>query len=219
MKTRSLIALSAALVAAMALFAWLTAARLPAGALLPTHWNASGQPDSWSPALDAMLIPVAIALVVTALFALIPRIEPLQDRMEGSAPLLRASWLGVLGVLVVVQATIGLPAWGVTVPVNGIMLAIGLLFLVIGNVLPKSRPGFFVGIRTPWTITDTDNWIATHRLGGKLMMAAGAAIIVASLLPIGAETTAIVVLASVAVGAGVPVLYSWWYWHRAKRAA
>ena len=89
----------------------------------------------------------------------------------------------------------------------------------IGNVLPKSRPGFFVGIRTPWTLTDTDNWIATHRLGGKLMMGAGVAIVVASLLPIPPETTAIVVLVAVAIGAGVPLVYSWWYRNRGKRQA
>ena len=216
MKTGPLVAASLAVAAAMALFAYFTAAQLPAGAVLPTHWNATGQPDSFSPALGALLMPAGIVLLVTAIFAVIPRIEPLQNKLEASAPVLRASWLGILVIMLVVEATIGLPAWGITLPVNAIMLAMGLFFIVIGNVLPKSRPGFFVGIRTPWTITDTDNWIATHRLGGKLMMAAGAAIVVASLLPIRPETTAIVVLASVAVGAGVPVVYSWWYWRRSK---
>lgn len=219
MKTRTLGALSLAVIAAMVLFAVATAARLPAGALLPVHWNAAGEPDRYSPALGALLMPAGIALLLTAIFAVIPRIEPLQQRLEASAALLRASWLGTLGVMLVVQATIGLPAWGIRLPVNAIMLAVGLLLVVVGNVLPKSRPGFFVGIRTPWTLTDPDNWIATHRLGGKLMMAAGAVIIVASLLPIRPEATAIAVLASVAVGAGVPVFYSWWYWHRRQGSA
>lgn len=219
MKTRPLILVSLSVAAAMIGFAFLTAARLPADAVLPIHWNAAGQADRFSPALPALLMPAGVVLLTTLIFAAIPRIEPLQERLEASCAVLRASWLGLLGVMLVIEAAIGLPAWGIALPVNAIMLAMGLMLLWIGNVLPKSRPGFFVGIRTPWTLTDTDNWIATHRLGGKLMMGAGAAIAVASLLPIPPETTAIVVLVAVAIGAGVPLVYSWWYRNRGKRQA
>lgn len=219
MKTRPLILVSLSVAAAMIGFAFLTAARLPADAVLPIHWNAAGQADRFSPALPALLMPAGVVLLTTLIFAAIPRIEPLQERLEASSAVLRASWLGLLGVMLVIEAAIGLPAWGIALPVNAIMLAMGLMLLWIGNVLPKSRPGFFVGIRTPWTLTDTDNWIATHRLGGKLMMGAGAAIAVASLLPIPPETTAIVVLVAVAIGAGVPLVYSWWYRNRGKRQA
>ena len=219
MKTRLLILVSLSVAAAMIGFAFLTAARLPADAVLPIHWNAAGQADRFSPALPALLMPAGVVLLTTLIFAAIPRIEPLQERLEASCAVLRASWLGLLGVMLVIEAAIGLPAWGIALPVNAIMLAMGLMLLWIGNVLPKSRPGFFVGIRTPWTLTDTDNWIATHRLGGKLMMGAGAAIAVASLLPIPPETTAIVVLVAVAIGAGVPLVYSWWYRNRGKRQA
>lgn len=219
MKTRPLILVSLSVAAAMIGFAFLTAARLPADAVLPIHWNAAGQADRFSPALPALLMPAGVVLLTTLIFAAIPRIEPLQERLEASSAVLRASWLGLLGVMLVIEGAIGLPAWGIALPVNAIMLAMGLMLLWIGNVLPKSRPGFFVGIRTPWTLTDTDNWIATHRLGGKLMMGAGAAIAVASLLPIPPETTAIVVLVAVAIGAGVPLVYSWWYRNRGKRQA
>lgn len=219
MKTRPLILVSLSVAAAMIGFAFLTAGRLPADAVLPVHWNAAGQADRFSPALPALLMPAGVVLLATLIFAAIPRIEPLQQRLEASSAVLRASWLGLLGVMLVIEAAIGLAVWGIALPVKAIMLAMGLMLVWVGNVLPKSRPGFFVGIRTPWTLTDTDNWIATHRLGGKLMMAAGAAIAVASLLPIPPETTAIVVLVAVAIGAGVPLVYSWWYWNRRKRQA
>jgi uncharacterized membrane protein len=90
--------------------------------------------------------------------------------------------------------------------------------VVIGNVLPKSRPGFFVGIRTPWTITDTDNWIATNRLGGKLMMLAGALVLVAALLPISEAGRFAVLMVSIVASALVSAVYSWWLWHRKKSA-
>ncbi|EDL48620.1 SdpI family protein [Erythrobacter sp. SD-21] len=207
---------SLALAAAMAVFAFVTAARLPADAVLPTHWDASGTPDDFSPAIWALLMPAALVVFTSLVFAVIPRIEPLQDKLEGSAPLLRAVWIGIVLLFVIIQATIGLPAYGIDMPVNAIMLGIGLMLVMLGNALPKSRPGFFVGIRTPWAIMDADNWIATHRLGGKLMMLAGLAIIVTSLAPVSPETTAIVVLVSVFAAALVPFAYSWWLWQKGQ---
>lgn len=207
---------SLALAAAMAVFAFVTAARLPADAVLPIHWDASGTPDDFSPAIWALLMPAGLVVFTSLVFAVIPRIEPLQDKLEGSAPLLRAVWIGIVLLFVIIQATIGLPAYGIDMPVNAIMLGIGLMLVMLGNALPKSRPGFFVGIRTPWAIMDADNWIATHRLGGKLMMLAGLAIIVTSLAPVSPETTAIVVLVSVFAAALVPFAYSWWLWQKGQ---
>ena len=215
---RPLIA-SLAVAAAMALFAFVTAARLPADAVLPTHWNARGEPDSFSPAIWALLLPALLAAVTSLGFALIPRIEPLQDKLEGSAPLLRATWIGIMLLFLIIQGTIGLPAYGIEVPVNAIMIGVGLMLVMLGNALPKSRPGFFVGIRTPWAILDADNWIATHRLGGKLMMLAGLAIIVACVLPLSAEAIGIVVLVSVFSAALLPFVYSWWLWNNRSQAS
>lgn len=210
---------SLALAALMAVFAFVTAARLPADALLPTHWNASGQPDQFRDPLTALLMPAGLMALIAMVLAIIPRIEPLQDRLAGSAPLLRASWIGVALLLLIVQLTIGLPAYGVELPVNAIILGVGLLFVLLGNALPKSRPGFFVGIRTPWAILDEDNWIATHRLGGKLMMLAGAAIVLASAIPMNPEGLAVVVLIG-ALGVGlVPTFYSWWLWQQRNKAS
>ena len=215
---RPLIA-SLAVAAAMALFAFVTAARLPADAVLPTHWNARGEPDSFSPAIWALLLPALLAAVTSLGFALIPRIEPLQDKLEGSAPLLRATWIGIMLLFLIIQGTIGLPAYGIEVPVNAIMIGVGLMLVMLGNALPKSRPGFFVGIRTPWAILDADNWIATHRLGGKLMMLAGLAIIIACVLPLSAEAIGIVVLVSVFSAALLPFVYSWWLWNNRSQAS
>lgn len=212
MKTKWLSIGSWGLAAMMAVFASLTAARLPEGAALPIHWNAVGEPDRSAPALVALLWPAGMAALMAVVFAAIPRIEPLQNRLDKSAPLLRTAWIGVLAVLIAVQLATGLPAWGVPVSVKLIFVAMGLLFLALGNVLPKSRPGFFVGIRTPWTLTNDDVWIATHRLGGKMMMLAGLAIVAAGLLPISPEATATILLIAVGLAAVLPIVYSWWLW-------
>lgn len=216
MKVRKLVIASLLLAAAMTVFAFVTETRLAAGTTLPVHWNAAGEPDDWAPALQALLFPVGLVLFVTAIFALIPRLEPLQDRLDGSAPVLRASWAGILGIAALVQLAIALPAYGIELPVTIVPLAVGLFFILLGNVLPKSRPGFFVGIRTPWAIMDTDNWIATHRLGGKLMLVAGVAIVLSSILPLGPDLRAAVLIGCVLLVVIPPFVFSWWLWERRK---
>lgn len=64
-----------------------------------------------------------------------------------------------------------------------ITIAIGILFLFIGNELPKVKSNFFMGIRTPWALCSEENWRRTHRLGGKCFFTAGIILILAAFLP------------------------------------
>lgn len=217
MKTMPLLLVTLLVAVAMAGFALWAAGQLPPGAELPTHWNVEGEVDATAPALRALLMPAAVTLFLGLVFAIIPAIEPLQDRLEGSAPLLRATWIGTVAMMVAVQGIIAGPVFGLEVGAGAVIVLVGLLFVVLGNMLPKSRPGFFVGIRTPWTITNTDNWVSTHRLGGKLFMLAGVAMILAGLLPIAGPIRLVVVLASVTIAALVPVLHSWRLWQRGNQ--
>ena len=216
MKTRPFLFLTLIVAAAMAAFAFWTAGQVPAGTELPTHWNASGEVDGTMPALQALLLPVGLTLFVGLTFAIIPAIEPLQEKLSGSAPLLRTTWLGTVALMVVLQLIVAGPAYGYQPGYEAILAMVGVLLVVLGNMLPKSRPGFFVGIRTPWTITNADNWVATHRLGGKLFMLAGAAIIAAALIDLSAAARMVVVIGAVIAAALVPTVYSWWLWHRAS---
>jgi uncharacterized membrane protein len=219
MKVKGLLIVSLLLVAAMTAFAFYTAGLLPEGAQLPTRFDGAGNPVKYMDALPALMINPIALLAISLILAATPFIEPLQDRLEGSAPLLRVAWIGLMAMLVVVQLVIAAPAFGYELHSNIIMIGVGVMFVLIGNVLPKSRPGFFVGIRTPWTITDTDNWIATHRLGGKLMMLAGIVMIIAPLSPIPAGASVLLTIGAILVAALVPIVYSWYFWHRKKQAA
>lgn len=214
MRVKGLLIASLVLAVLMAAFAFYAAAQVSPGAQLPVHWNAAGEVNGTLPALKALLFPVWLVLGCTAIFALIPRIEPLQNGLEGSAEVLRTTWIGLLFIMILVQVAVAAPALGLRMPVILPLLGIGLFFIVIGNVLPKSRPGFFVGIRTPWAILDTDNWIATNRLGGKLMMLAGLAMALSALLPFNPDLRIITMGGSIALIIGPPCFYSWWLWHR-----
>jgi uncharacterized membrane protein len=216
MKVKGLLFASLAIAALMIGFAFYASSLLPEGAQLPTHFDGAGNPDRYGNALPALLLPAGVVLFLALLSAAIPFIEPLQNRLEGSAPLLRVAWISTLALMVAVQLVIGGPALGWALAPTLIMSAVGVMLIAIGNMLPKSRPGFFVGIRTPWTITDEDNWIATHRLGGKLMIVAGLVFLVAPFLPVPPGVRIALTLGSVVPAALIPVAYSWWFWHRKK---
>lgn len=212
MAYRGLKIASLAVVAALALVAAAAAARLPAGARLPVHWNAAGEVDGWDDARAALFFPVALTAAVGLVMAMVPRVEPLQRQLAQSAPLFRTGWAAALALAALVEAVIAAPAFHVALPAMLPLAGAGLALLAIGNVLPKSRPGFFVGIRTPWTLTDPENWIATHRFGARTTMAAGALMTIAALAPAGARPALIGAAGSLCLG---PLPYSWWRWHRA----
>lgn len=217
MRNISLPVTAVVLVGLMAGVAIWAARAAPAGMMLPVHWNAGGQGDHLVPAREALFHPVAMAGIVSLLLAGLPFIEPLQNRLEGSRALLLAAWQGLMAVMATIEAVSVCAVLGHPLPGSTMLVTMGLLLMWIGNALPKSRPGFFVGIRTPWTLIDTDNWIATHRFGGRSLMLAGLVVVVAALAPLAADRRSALVLASVLIGALVPVAYSFLHWWKRSR--
>jgi uncharacterized membrane protein len=63
-----------------------------------------------------------------------------------------------------------------------VSLGIGGLFIVLGSVTHRIQPNWFVGIRTPWTLSSDLSWEKTHRVGGWLFLALGPLLALAGLL-------------------------------------
>lgn len=219
MNVKGLLIVNLLLAAAMAGFALWIAANLESGAQLPIHWNVAGEIDGYAPALLALLFPAGASLLLSFVFASVPFLEPLQNRLEASAGVTRVVWIGSMLLMTCIQLMIAAPAFGWSPSSNFFSLGVGALLLAIGNSLPKSRPGFFVGIRTPWTLVDTDNWIATHRLGGKLMMSAGGLTMLAPFIPVSPNLKAVTIGVAIGASALIPIVYSWWIWRRKIHAA
>ncbi|MDQ3557251.1 MAG: SdpI family protein [Gemmatimonadota bacterium] len=200
------------IVGAMAAFTAAVYGRLPPR--IATHWNLAGEPDGWSGRPGAWLLPT-VALGTWALLMAVPRIDPRGDnyaRFRDTYLLVVNLTLVFLGVLHV--ATVG-SALGWPVEVGRLTNAmLGLLFVGLGNVLPRVRPNWFLGIRTPWTLESDRVWRETHRLGGRVFVAGGVLILLLALLP---DTTAEWLLLPVLLGTtAVPVVYSYLAWRRER---
>jgi len=194
-------------------------ATLPADLRLPIHWGLSGTPDRYAGKYIALLSPAALTAFVGLLFYALPAIEPRAQGLARSQGLYLWIWASGLVVCAAIELALVSTALGWGLATGDLLIcAIGLMLMMIGNQLGKSRSMYLVGIRTPWTLASEEVWIKTHRLGGKLMIAAGLALIVTALLPLAPSAAAIVSAAAIAIGVIVPIVYSWWLWRGERRA-
>ncbi len=183
MERRNLVIFSAIVVIAMTvlgIWAWF---QLPADAQIPIHWGADGQPNGYAPKTVGLFLLPLITVGVVALFWAIPVIEPRRANILKSAKAYQAIWVGTVLLLAAIDLVTTAAALGATFDITLVVfVALGVLFIVIGNYLPKVRPNYMVGIRTPWTLTSDLSWDRTHRVGGRLFVLEGIAFIVIGLV-------------------------------------
>lgn len=199
----------AALVASVAVYG-----RLPDR--VPIHWDVNGDIDRTMPrAIGAVLGPV-IALALWALLRGVPRIDPRRanyDRFGPTYDILVNSLVTLAASfhLVSLAAALG---WNVRMERVAPVL-VGILVLVLGNVMPRMRSSWFVGIRTPWTLSSDRVWERTHRLGGYLLTVAGLVMIGTGLFVGGASG----LISLIALGGAMlaAVVFSFFAWRQETR--
>ena len=150
--------------------------------LVPSHWNVNGEVDGWvSKPVFVFVVPLLmVALNLVASFA--TAADPKHVNHEGK-PLLLV--YGVIpAITIILSAVVYCSALGVTLSVVNLVIAIlGVLFLFIGNYLPKCKQNYTIGIKIMWTLHSERNWVATHRFAGKVWVVGAVIMILASLLP------------------------------------
>jgi uncharacterized membrane protein len=207
-------------VAAMAAAGVAVALHLPEGARLPIHWDLHGTADRMGGKWEALLMPGAVTAVISLTFFLLPWIEPRTKDLARSRGLYSMSWLGLLIVMATVQLAVTGAALGWNLPVLKLIQgALGLLFVLMGNQLGKSRRMFLVGIRTPWTLSSEEVWIATHRLAGKLLVLGGLLMILAALLPLPSSFGPRLLIGVIVVALLFPAMWSYILWRRERTSA
>lgn len=92
-----------------------------------------------------------------------------------------------------------------------VVLLVGMLFTIIGNMMPKFKNNFFIGIRTPWTLVNTEVWNKTHRLGGILWFFGGLIIIASAFFLKSAMLFKVVMDVTLVISlAPIVMLYVWY---------
>ncbi len=171
---------------------------------MPIHWNAAGEVDGYAPkALAVFGFPVLFAALEVLMFFVILN-DPKKQNQSNIMRQLGFWSLPVIGIIVY-TATI-FSGMGYNLPITTIvMILVGVLFIIVGNYMPKAKQNYTIGIKLPWTLDDTENWNKTHRLGGFLWVIGGIVFLIGAFLPGGAVLT----LATALVMVLVPTGYSY----------
>jgi len=153
--------------------------RLPAQ--MPTHWNAAGEIDGWSSKGFAVFGGPLLMLFFEWLCVIATNADP-KRKVHSEKVMKLVLWI-IPALSVVMHALIYGAALGKEVRVEIIMpILMGIIFVIIGNYLPKCRQNYTMGIKIPWTLHSEENWNRTHRMAGRLWVAGGIAILLTGFL-------------------------------------
>jgi uncharacterized membrane protein len=151
---------------------------------IPMHWGLHGQVDRYGHRLEGVLLLPAVMVGTWLLLRFLPRIDPRRTNYEKFADTYDLFVSSLIALFAVMQAATLGAALGWPVSMKRLAPAlIGLLLVVLGNALPRAKPNWWFGIRTPWTLNNHRVWMKTHRVGGYLMVFAGMVMLIAALLP------------------------------------
>jgi len=151
---------------------------------VPSHWNAAGEIDGYLPRAWGVALMPLIAVVMLALFIIIPRIDPKRDNIEKFRRYFD-DFIIVIFVFLAYLHTLTLVI-GVGYPLDLIRFlapAFAVLFWYVGILVGHTESNWTVGIRTPWTLSSEEVWRKTHELGGKLFRTTGSIALLGVFLP------------------------------------
>ncbi len=141
---------------------------------IAVHWGLQGKPDGFAGRISGLLLLPIVSLAVYLLTLFLPSLDPGRANYRNFAGAYNAIRFSITLFLSLIYMVMVLTALGYQINMTTVVgLALGVLFVVLGNVMGKIRPNWFVGVRTPWTLSSKISWTKTHRLAGWLFIAMG----------------------------------------------
>ncbi len=151
---------------------------------MATHWNSRGEVDGYMSKLWGLFFMPLLITGLAVLFLAIPRIDPKRENIAK----FRKYYDGFVILLILFMLAVHLQVllWnaGIRISPNSVFpVGIGFLFYYIGILIENAERNWFIGIRTPWTLSSDRVWKKTNRLGGKLFRIAGIAAVLGAFFP------------------------------------
>lgn len=191
----------------------LTAPELPTR--MATHWNAAGQPDGTMPKAAALAFLPAMTAVLLVVFALVPRIDPLRENIAAFRPVY--DWFVVVFTAFMAVIHGGVIAFNLGYEFDFTLLiltTVAGLFYYVGVLLEHAERNWFVGIRTPWTLSSADVWDRTHRLGSRLFKLTALVALIGLFF---GEYAIYFLVVPALLTAGITVVYSYYLYEQLER--
>ncbi len=183
-------------------------------AQMPIHWDLSGKADDYTDKNVFLAVVFAITAGINVLGIALPRIDPRRAnyrRFEKAYVIM----FGMLDVMMLAFFLITLGAASrseALSPAFLIPMALGIVFIVLGNYMPLFRQNFFAGIKTPWALADEEIWNRTHRIGGRCWFACGFGFLLIPFLPDALKGALMMIL--ILIMTAVPFIGSYLIYHQ-----
>lgn len=180
-----------------------------------THWGIDGQADGWSGKAFAVFVPplsmLAAHWLCFCLTALDPKAKEQNKKVFNMifwvCPVLSLACSGMMYAL----------ALGTEFSITSILIpGMAIVFILIGNYLPKCKQNYTIGIKISWTLSNEENWNATHRFAGKLWVFCGLGMMFLAFLPM--DMAILPMFLIIMVMGFVPMIYSWAYYKKQCKA-
>jgi len=143
---------------------------------MASHWNAQGRVDGYMGKQTGLFIMPGVMVGLAVLLYVIPYLDPLKRNIDKFRPYYEGFIVFMCIFLLAIQYHIILWNLGIQISTNVVIsIGIGLLFYYCGILCQHAKRNWFIGIRTPWTLSSDRVWDKTHRLGGILFKVAGIA--------------------------------------------
>ena len=182
---------------------------------VPVHWGFDGQADGWGPKYT-ILILCALPLLILLLLAVVPRIDPRANNFQRFDNVYRGFVIGITVFLCMITWLSELTVYNVLPGGSNLVMVLvcggcGLLFIDLGNYMPRIKQNYTFGCRTPWALNDEHNWNRTQRMGGIVIVVIGVAMLVAMLFAklLGETGMLVLLLGSTLGGTAWIYLYSY----------
>ena len=148
------------------------------------HWNIQGQVDGYASKFVALFILPFLFTGIVLLFITIPKIDPLKENIEKFRKYYDGFVILFSAFMVFIHLYVISWNMGIRISPNMVLpIGLGLLFFYCGILCENAKRNWFIGIRTPWTLSSEKVWERTHKVGGRLFKACGVISIVGLLFP------------------------------------
>ena len=148
---------------------------------IPSHWGIHGEVDGWTDKTTTVFGFPALMIALHWLCVLASSADPKSKNYHASMIRL-VLWI-CPGISLLVNSLVYTAALGYSFDIQLILpLFEGVLFIIVGNLLPKCRQSYTLGIKLPWTLNNEENWNKTHRLAGKVWVGGGVIILATAFL-------------------------------------
>ena len=212
MSTRLTLTISLALVLIAVVFSLAVYNRLPDP--MASHWGLNDEVNGHTSRFSGAFLMPIMAIVLLGLFLAIPLIDPLKANIATFRPIYNGFIVAIMVFLfylhlLTVSWNLGFQGFRMS---TVLMPGVGLLFIFAGLMMRQAKRNFFIGIRTPWTLSSDRVWDKTHRVGSVLFILCGALAMLSVFLP--GPVTFLVVIVPLLVVTAFLLAYSYWLYQQ-----